>query len=824
MAGTPNPSANVGFGDGNSGALTDLATDVFLMAGPASAGPFLSPRRISDLDGVLNFLKHGPAAAFVGHHVANSAACWAMRARASNAGANGGVSYTRQSNSVATLAAGNAQYDFHAAVPTNGSALAISSGWLTPLAPLPLTIKAGAASTAIVCTVTFIDEAGVQRVETVNVAGTGGSGTTTRAVQRVISVTTNIDPQDALTFYGTFSGPQDRYDVLFQTTRGGILSGGLKQPRGKWSMDNGITFSREFDIPTTGLLKLETYGASAVDQATGIALQFTSNYVAGLLLGEIRVPGADANGDLVFVGLKSAARIRVVVSGNNTPLSIAVAGDDITINAATGGGGAVTTTAAALYTFWNSNDANAVIARTRFTLRAAVGTGASLLAAAAYAALTNCNVSLVPRVEGVILNVVESGVSTTRSVSVSGNVVTVNLDTDANGVSTSTATQIASLINSDATASKFFTATASGTGAGLAGPISGLTFTLDFNTGDQFKFSTTPPSMSEADVSEALAAIRASQPTLDSISTVVLVKDGLSATDLANAAAWVDEIAVSKKAVLSVIGSAPFQATHSDDSVTEANLQDTWASSIESLYTTRYTGQVSLVGGEVDTILPTYGAQPRRNGIILYCAREAICPISVFPSQPVCPTTRGTKKALASVGQHLIPFSNPLKPQYTSLWQTEDTLLRLHAMNIITLRTIPRLSGVYIRQALCFTDDGDDWTFRPHVRVADVAAQLAYLTAVQMINEPRATDGATGVLTEDEHLSIEGAIKAVLTAALLSGGDGIQHVSGAPSVISDRGINFKTTKSVKLSIDLVMKDPTITINITINSVRTLQAA
>ncbi len=824
MAGTPNPSANVGFGDGNSGALPDLATDVFLFAGPASAGPFLSPRRISDLDGLLNYLKHGPSAGQVGHHVVNSAACWAMRAHASNAGAIGSVGYKRSSNSVATLAADLASYTLHSQVPNNGSALNVNSGWVNPPAPLPLKIKAGAASTAIVATVTFIDEAGVQRSETVNVAGTGGSGTTTRNVSRVISVTTDVDPQDTLDFTITFTSPQDRYDVLFKVTRGGILSGGSKQPRGKWSMDNGVTFSREFDLPTTGLLRLETYAAGLIEQATGIALTFTTHFAASVLLGSIRVAGADANGDLVFTALKSAARIRVVVAGNNTPLSIAVSTDDVTINAATSAGGAVTTTAATLYAFWNSSDANAVIARTRFSLRTVVGTGASLLAAAAYADITNSKVNLTPRVEGVTVNVVESGVSTSRSVSVSGNVVAITLDTDVNGVHTTTATQLAALINGDATASKYLSATASGTGAGLAGVVSGLTFVYDFNTDDVFTFSTTPPSMSEADVSEALAAIRARDDVLTAVSTVVLVKDGLSATDLANAASWVDDVGANKKAYLTVIGSTAFQATHSDDSVTEANLQDTWASSIESAYLTRYTGQVSLVAGECDTILPSYGGQPRRNGIILYCARDAICPISVFPSETVCVTTRGTKKALSGVGQHLIPNSDPLKPQYTSLWQTEDTLLRLHQMNIITLRTIPRKSGVYIRQALAFTDDGDDWTMRPHVRVADVAATLAYLTAVDMINQPRFADAATGFLTEDEHLSIEGTIRAVLTAALLSGGDGIQHISGSPSVVSDRNINFKQTRTVKLSIDLQMKDPTVTINITINSVRTLPAA
>lgn len=48
-----------------------------------------------------------------------------------------------------------------------------------------------------------------------------------------------------------------------------------------------------------------------------------------------RTPGTAGN----------SIRVRIVVAGNNTPLSVTAAGNDITINSATSGGGAATSTA-----------------------------------------------------------------------------------------------------------------------------------------------------------------------------------------------------------------------------------------------------------------------------------------------------------------------------------------------------------------------------------------------------------------------------------------------------------------------------------------------
>lgn len=66
--------------------------------------------------------------------------------------------------------------------------------------------------------------------------------------------------------------------------------------------------------------------------------------------GTLTTALAGANNDLVFTSkvvgvLGNTTRVRIVVSGTSTPLSVSVAGADITVNSATDGGGLATSTA-----------------------------------------------------------------------------------------------------------------------------------------------------------------------------------------------------------------------------------------------------------------------------------------------------------------------------------------------------------------------------------------------------------------------------------------------------------------------------------------------
>lgn len=90
-----------------------------------------------------------------------------------------------------------------------------------------------------------------------------------------------------------------------------------------------------------------------------------------------------SNNDLVFTALHAgpggnSIRIRYVVAGNNTPLTVVVEGLDITVNVATNGAGAATSTATQVKT---ALDANPDVKKLITTALAASNDGTGVVAA-----------------------------------------------------------------------------------------------------------------------------------------------------------------------------------------------------------------------------------------------------------------------------------------------------------------------------------------------------------------------------------------------------------------------------------------------------------
>jgi hypothetical protein len=103
---------------------------------------------------------------------------------------------------------------------------------------------------------------------------------------------------------------------------------------------------------------------------------------------EVTIPGATSDGDVTYTAQSAgtggnSVRVRHVVAGLNTPLSVSVAANDITVNLATNGAGVATTTGAQAASAVNA-------AAPAFALVAARtnGTGLGLAAAAGFTFLT----------------------------------------------------------------------------------------------------------------------------------------------------------------------------------------------------------------------------------------------------------------------------------------------------------------------------------------------------------------------------------------------------------------------------------------------------
>lgn len=161
-------------------------------------------------------------------------------------------------------------------------------------------------------------------------------------------------------------------------------------------------------------------------------------------------------------------RIRYVVAGNNTSLSVSVSGNDITVNVATNGSGVATSTATQVKAAVDgSGPASALVS----TALSGLGTGvvnafgytnlqdgspqASLIIDLATA---NADMLFTAQAQGTTGNlirvaVVVAGNNTSLSVGVSGNDVTINSATNGGGTATTTAAQAIAAVNASAAAS-----------------------------------------------------------------------------------------------------------------------------------------------------------------------------------------------------------------------------------------------------------------------------------------------------------------------------------------------------------------------------------
>lgn len=921
MAGTPNPTARVGFGNGNLRTLPNLGEDVVVLIGTSSGGPYNRPRRASQMSQVLNFLA-GPLVGHGSHHVTYSQPFYLNRCRYTTPGTLSAVSKTPIGSSPGSMTAGPSSWTLHAQVAPNGSPANVAGGWVLPPYPMPLRVTVGAGAVASNITVAYLNEEGVAKTETIS-APTPGAYRTTGEVKQVTRVTSDVDPQAVLDFDVEADGPVDRFDVRWRWMTGGQVSGGYAAPIGQWSADAGRTWSRTIPLPPTGIVDLYTYAGGLVPQATGIRLTFVGSAGVGVVEpGSVRIPGSDVNGDLVATALKLGARLRAVDPGaSDSPLGATLSGDDVTFSLGTGpgtrasltfgpggldtvfelnqggtfgnavtlqtvadgagtgsltgtgtnalvvhyapatttvanvealfaGGAAVTgghrvqvrtpgtgatvlaapgdthaatnftlgangtpaTTSRQLSDFLaTSSTAGAVAARARLRLRH-VGTGATVLTAFGFQAFTDSNVTWTARRPDVSLTVIEQGTSQSWRVQVGLSEVFIYLDTDANGVRTTSASQMVSRVAADPKASTYLSGVASGTGAGLAGDVLRLRLVTAFDAGDQFALDAAPPTPSSADLAEALSALQKRADVLDNISAVVLAKEGADGSDFAVLHQQLDVYADPLRRYLFGIVGAPLQG---------ATDEDTWVTATQARFPNRGT-KVSVVAGDVDTVLPAYGTESRRNFAALYAARLMICPISVDPGAFECDTVRGTKYALDGTGNHLVPGGDPTRPEYTAFHQSEDALVQLHSANMVTPRSWPKVSGVFVRQGVQYVQDGDDWTFIMARRIGDVAAALAYLETLRLINQTLLVDEQTGRLAEVVHQAIEANVRSFVGAKLLDD-NGRRHIT-ALEVVSDREVNFSETLTVVLALNIVGKEPAVVIETTVNVVRTLTVA
>lgn len=801
-----NPQASIQFLDGQLRAALNLATGTALKLGVSTGGPLLVPTYVSTTSSVLNFL-HGPLVASASHHCDYGGPCYIMRVRASVDGSIGSVTKTPATTSPASvgdLAVSLESYTLHAQVDlsTASAALNLTSGWTAPSAPLKITVTSGVGTVAHTQTFTYVDDAGDTQTGTLSITA-AGSATTTFTAKSIIKVTSNIAPVGTQDYAAAFTSPGDRYDVLVRTVAGGVLgvSGGTT-PTIKVSLDQGRTYSRTQALDTSGVFEVLTYAGGLTPQATGLKLTFSNaTTLATEVYGSLRVAGATTPGDVVYTKKTSAAvTVTHVVSGMGTAFSVAVVGSAITVNSATDGGGAATTTA---------NDVVAGIlastAASALVSVVAVGAGTGLVAAAASAGFANSNVDYSPKVEGVQVKHANPGTSNISIlVSVSGKSITISPVTDANGVQTSTATQIVAAVAASTTASLLVSAAATGSGAGIVGiPNVFQALPVSLATGDAYAFSTTPPTWSSNDLAEAYAVLYANDLALSSFSMLHVIGDSVDA-NVAATQDWLDSLDSQKR---------KYKGAYHEVAYMGSTTESTWLQSVLSGYSQLTSNpRGGLCAGEVNTVNNAYGTIDRRNVSTSYMARLMICSISELPSHVDCDTDLGIQTSLSGVSVRSSTSAVP------PLWQSDDTLVTLNNANFVTFRTLPGRTGIYVRQGLMYTQDGDDYVFVTNRRTADVVAAVAYDEILRNLNANLLVDPTTGFLAEVELQRIEQQVESRVRRELMGGAR--QHISGVRCVL-DRGTDFQGTGAITGDLRIVGRTPATSITLRLGYVRTL---
>lgn len=805
-----NPQATIQFLDGQLQPALNLATSVALKMAVATGGAMLRPILCSQTSSVLQFL-HGPLVSSGAHHVTYSGPAYFMRLRASLPGSIGTVTKTPATtspSSVGDLATSLSSYTLHAQVDTvtAASALNLTSGWSAPAAPLPVTVTAGAGTVLHTQTFTYVDDAGDVQTGTLSVTGVGAF-TTSFTAQSIIKVTSNVAPVGVQDYAATFTTPGDRYEVRVKTLTGGVVgvTGGVT-PQIQISLDDGRTFSRTQSLPSSGILELLTYAGGLQPQATGVTLTVSNGTsLASQVFGSLRVAGATVPGDVLYTKkVSGAVTVQHVVAGNNTVFSVQVVGLAITVNSATNGGGVATSTA---------NDVAAGImgtpAAAALVSALAVGAGTGLMANAAAAGFANSGIDYTAKQEGVQVRHGNLGPSNpTITVLVANKQITVNPVTDANGIQTSTATQLATAVNASPTASLLLAAVATGAGSGLVG-MQGTYIALatTLATGDQFTFTTTPPKWSNVDLVEAQNILLANDAALDGFSMIHIVGDAAD-LDVQTTQTWLDNLDAQKR---------KYKGAYHDATYMGATTESTWLTATLAGYTKIDTNpRVGIGAGEANILNPAYGTIDRRSVTTPYMARLMICSISELPSHVDCFTDFGIQNALAGVAVRTSTTTQIVPP----LWQSDDTLVTLNTNNFVTLRTLAGRTGIYVRQGLMYTTDSD-YTFVTNRRTADVVAAVAYDEILRNLNANLLVDTKTGQLAEVEMQRIENNVTDRVRREVMGGAR--QHISGVLCVL-DRGTNFQATGEISGDVRIVGRTAATSIKLRLGYVRTIGQA
>ena len=583
------------------------------------------------------------------------------------------------------------------------------------------------------------------------------------------------------------------------------------------------------DYPGRGNLGVLRCNASVAGAAGSVTKTDPAGAVgtAVSLLGEIRLTGADKDGNVLFQALDAAATLTVVSGGAN---GYAATGKDVTLtvtNTATG------TDIAGLAL----GAAAGIIAQP-----VALGTGASVVGQSlAKTAFSKGGLSITPKVQGPVRfkTVVPNSSGASLAVSASGNDITITLGTDANSQidpTKNTATLVKAQL--DAQAGTLVTTTLAGDGAGLVGqqtsflalvfgstaavtvsgepldawplrvkgsraggvgsgafrfsldggdvysdeiaypsggsytiPGSGLTlgFTGNLAVGDLFSATCSAPTWNNSDLATVLDAAIASTSSY----SIVHVVGPMDATSFATVSTKAASAEAVKKFLLFIV-EAPGQASN------QTNAQ--WSASVVSTFANSTDKRIGICAMECELTStlnqPQAGRTMRRPLAWALAARAGSIPIS----EDIGRVASGPLLGVVSVYQ---------------LDQAET----LDAAGFSTAFTLEDFPGFYGSGKLK-SPSGSDFVLWQDIRLINEVmrvgykGQTRYLNDALRVREEAAGQYPAGSIDPADAQTVEAYLDGLLRDALVTPG----YVTAARAIV-DRTVNMVTQKLLKVKYE-----------------------
>ena len=287
-----------------------------------------------------------------------------------------------------------------------------------------------------------------------------------------------------------------------------------------------------------------------------------------------------------------------------------------------------------------------------------------------------------------------------------------------------------------------------------------LTFSGTSTAGDYFTFTTTAPSYTTTDLTNAFNAVIALPQTWFLLHAVGQAASAAAAATLASTVDSLMATAATGFRFARAIVEAPWDATNTD-SVLSAAFASTSAP------------RTDVGAGTYTQASPLKGHQLNRNAAWQAAARLA----------KVAPSTDAARVADGSL------------PGVLAL-QRDDRALGgvLDAARFVTLRTIIGRQGFYISNARSMAPTGSDYTYNVNGRVMDIFCAALRNAALNFLNDNVRVDSSTGYILEQDAQTIENYIAGQCRAAVTQPG-----YASSLTITVQRNVNILSTGQLPIT-------------------------